>query len=182
MESPKAGYEYLLAYKITVPIYDLTVEFCEKWISKFSRTTDQMVQAARSGSMNVAEGSREKSLKSYIKLAGVARASLDELTKDYEAFIRQNHLQFYSREKVGREIRELGEIWDILDKNQTLPQLPQFPKLPSDREQAVNLMFTLCKQGNYMIDKLIKSLENKFIKEGGFSENLLKNRLKNRKS
>src|SRR3989338_3930135 len=59
----KAGYEYLLVYKITVPIEDYTDEFCKRWIDKFSRTHDQMVQAARSGSRNIVEGNQQEGLK-----------------------------------------------------------------------------------------------------------------------
>lgn len=58
----KAGYEYLLAYKITVFLYDYTVGFCNRWINKYSRTHDQMVQAARSGTQNIAEGYKQESL------------------------------------------------------------------------------------------------------------------------
>lgn len=86
--SNKAGYEYLLAYKITVLLYDYTVEFCNRWVNKYSRTLDQMVQAARSGTQNIAEGYKQESLKGYIKLSGVARGSLEELLKDYQAFAR----------------------------------------------------------------------------------------------
>jgi hypothetical protein len=75
MESKKAGYEYLLAYKIAVPVYDYTVVFCNRWIPKNSRTYDQMVQAARSGTMNIAEGYEQESLKGYTKFPGV-RGSL----------------------------------------------------------------------------------------------------------
>ena len=74
-----AGYEYLLAYKLTVPIYDLTVEFVKKYISYKSRTTDQMEQAARSGMQNIPEGFKQQSLAGYIKLSGVSRGSLEEL-------------------------------------------------------------------------------------------------------
>ena len=102
---PKASYEYLLAYKITVPIYDYTVTFVDRWIIKKSRTHDQMVQAARSGTMNVAEGSKEQGLKGYIKLVGVARASLEELLKDYLAYARQNKITVWSKEKA---IGEMG--------------------------------------------------------------------------
>lgn len=89
----KAGYEYLLAYKITVPIYDLTVEFCSRYIDKYSRTHDQMVQAARSGMQNIAEGYKQQGMKGYIKLAGVTRGSLEELLKDYLAYARQHGLE-----------------------------------------------------------------------------------------
>jgi four helix bundle suffix protein len=180
MEKIYAGYEHLIAYKITVPIYDLTVEFCSLYIDKFSRTKDQMTQAARSGMQCLPEGYRQESLKSYIKLTGVTLGSEEELMKDYAAFIRQNQLQFYPLDKVKREIRELGEIWEILHKYKTLPNSPNFPKLPNDKEKAANLMYTLCKQASYLTDKLLLSLEHKFISEGGFLENLLKKRLQNR--
>ncbi|KKP57709.1 MAG: hypothetical protein UR51_C0012G0006 [Candidatus Moranbacteria bacterium GW2011_GWF1_34_10] len=52
----RPGYEYLTAYQLGKVIQDLTVEFCNRFIDKKSRTHDQMVQAARSNSQNIAEG------------------------------------------------------------------------------------------------------------------------------
>ncbi|MBI2404684.1 four helix bundle protein [Candidatus Gottesmanbacteria bacterium] len=172
----KAGYEYLIAYKITVPIYDYTVEFCRRWIDYKSRTRDQMEQAARSGSVNVAEGSKEKSLAAYIKLVGVAAGSQEELLKDYQAYARQHKLAIWPKEKA-REIREVRVIWEIVRKNPYLPDSPDFPDLPKDPEIAVNLMLTLVNQANYLLQKLAASLETKHEREGGYSENLLKKRL-----
>ena len=173
----KAGYEYLLAYKLTVPIYDYTFEFVKRWINFKSRTQDQMEQAARSGLANIVEGNKQKSLAGYIKLVGVARGSLEELLKDYLAFARQNKLGVWPKERCEREIREIGIIWEMLRKTPTLPASPNFPNLPDNPETAVNLMLTLINQANYLLDKLIISLEAKHEKEGGFSENLLKRRL-----
>ncbi|MEK7504188.1 MAG: four helix bundle protein [Patescibacteria group bacterium] len=102
----KAGYEYLLAYKITVPIYDYTVEFCKRYVSPFSRTTDQMVQAARSGMTNIPEGYSQQSLANYIKLSGVNKASLEELLKDYHSYARQNGIEIWEKDRVEREVRE----------------------------------------------------------------------------
>jgi hypothetical protein len=81
----KAGYEYLLAYKISVATYDYTVAFCKKYRNLLSstRTFDQMVQAARSGNTNIPEGNQQASLEGYVKLTGVSAASLEELLKDY---------------------------------------------------------------------------------------------------
>lgn len=177
----KAGYEYLLAYKLTVVIYDLTVEFVKYFIDYKSRTKDQMEQAARSGMQNIPEGYKQQSLASYIKLAGVSRGSLEELLNDYLAFARQKKLEIWDKERAKREIRELGEIWVIINKSPTLPHTPNFPSLPTDPTKAVNLLITLIKQANYLIDKLIESLKEKHTKEGGFSENLLKRRLEYRK-
>ena len=178
----RAGYEYLLAYKITVPIYDYTVEFVSKYVDKFSRTCDQMVQAARSGMQNISEGHKQEGLKGYIKLSGVARGSLEELLKDYVAYARQNKIQIWEREKNKREIREIGAIWEIIRKNPTLPDSPNFPDLPTSPDLAVNLLITLIHQANYLIDKLIISLKEKHMKEGGLTEELYKKRIEYRKT
>lgn len=181
MEKTKAGYEYLLAYKITVPIYDYTVTFCKRWINPYSRTKDQMEQAARSGMQNILEGNKQESLKGYIKLSGVSRGSLEELLKDYLAYARQNQIPIYPKEKAIREIREIGEIWKIIKKTPTLPDSPNFPDLPDSSEQTVNLMITLVNQANYFIDKLIVSLKEKHMKEGGLTEELYRKRVEHRR-
>lgn len=192
MGSPKkkAGYEYLLAYKITVPIYDLTMEFVKRCQSPHHpnfpnlsshRTFDQMVQAARSGMQNIPEGYKQQSLVGYIKLSGVSRGSLEELLNDYLSYARQNRLEIWEGEKAKREIREIGEIWEIIKNNPYLPSQPYFPSLPLDLTHAVNLLITLITQANYLIDKLIESLKDKHTKEGGFNENLLKKRLEYRR-
>jgi len=175
----KAGYEYLLAYKITVPIYDYTVEFCKRWVSLYSRTTDQMTQAARSGMTNIPEGYSQQSLATYIKLTGVNKGSLEELLKDYLSYARQHGIDIWDKDRVVREVRELGEVWEII-KKPTLPDSPNFPKLPDNPTQAVNLMITLVNQATYLQRKLIKSLEEKHAREGGYSEKLLKKRLEYR--
>ena len=170
----KAGYEYLLAYKVTIPIYDYTVEFCNRWINYKSRTRDQMEQAARSGSVNIAEGYTQKSLATYIKLTGVAAGSQEELLKDYLSFARQHRLPIWEKERVVREVREVGEVWDVLKRTPTLPDSPNFPALPTNQTHATNLLITLTNQASYLIKKLLASLEEKHAHEGGFSENLLK--------
>lgn len=181
-----AGYEYLLAYKITVPIYDYTVVFCKRCQSpnypdfpnlSSTRTYDQMVQAARSGTQNIAEGNQQASLEGYIKLTGVNRGSLEELLKDFLAFARQNKVEVWEKEEVVRRVRELGEVWEILKKTPTLPDSPNFPDLPNDLTQAVNLMITLINQAIYLQKRLQQSLEKKFVEKGGFRENLFKKRL-----
>jgi four helix bundle suffix protein len=175
----RAGYEYLLAYKLTVPIYDYTVKFCKKYRTLLSsqRTFDQMVQAARSGNANIAEGNQQSSLEGYIKLLGVNSASLEELLKDYLSFARQNKIEIWGKEKSIREIREIGEVWEIIRKTPTLPDSPNFPNLPSDLTKVVNFLITLINQAIYLQKKLKLSLEEKFIKEGGFRENLFKRRM-----
>ena len=85
------GYRKLKSFQMAQLVYDVTVRFCDRYIDKFSRTKDQMVQAARSGVQNIAEGSQASatSKKTELKLTQVARASLEELKLDYEDFLRQ---------------------------------------------------------------------------------------------
>lgn len=182
MGEKRAGYEYLLAYKLTVPIYDYTVVFCDRWISKRSRTHDQMIQSARSGMQNVAEGYAQESLSGYIYLAGISNGSIEELMKDYISYARQHKIGLWPKERALRELGELRELWGILRKTPTLPDSPEFPKLPEDPERAVNLMVTLTHQASYLLAKLIESLKKKHEKEGGFHENLLRKRLEYRKN
>ena len=98
-DSPHGGYRSLKSYQTTEIIYDATVVFCNRFIHKRSRTHDQMVQAARSGKQNIAEGSMASgtSKKSELKLIGVARASLEELLVDYHDFLRQQGLTLWEK-------------------------------------------------------------------------------------
>jgi four helix bundle protein len=88
------GYRKLKSFRLAQLVYDVTVRFCERYVDRRSRTRDQMVQAARSGVQNIAEGSQASgtSKKTELKLTNVARASLEELRLDYEDFLRQRGL------------------------------------------------------------------------------------------
>src|SRR6185437_10235572 len=94
------GYRKLKSFQVAQLVYDVTVRFCDRYIEKRSRTHDQMVQAARSGVQNIAEGSQAAgtSKKTELKLTNVARASLEELRLDYEDFLRQRGLPLWSRQ------------------------------------------------------------------------------------
>jgi len=177
MSETYPGYKYLKTYKLSAVVYDLTVVFCNRWIDRFSRTRDQMVQAARSGKQNIVEGSKGKSLKTYIKLCSVARASLEELLEDYHDFARQHRLEIWK----SREGRVEQGIRDV-QVDATSPALPAIPALPEDKEVAVNFMVNLINQTNYLLDRQIKSLEKKFVEEGGFTENLFRKRMEYRRN
>jgi len=181
----KAGYEYLLAYKVTVPIYDYVVKFSQRCKSpdhadfpdlSSPRSHDQIVQAARSSMSNIVEGSKHQSLKGYIYLSGIARGSLDELLKDLHAYARQNHMLIWPRERCMKEIGKIGEIWEIIRRTPVLPDHPNFPDLPDDPEIALNLLITLVHQAGYLLDKLISSLKEKHKHEGGLTEKLYQER------
>jgi restriction system protein len=94
------GYRELKSYQNAEIVYDATVAFCNRFIDRRSRTHDQMVQAARSGKQNIAEGSMASgtSRKTELKLVGVARASLEELLLDFEDFLRQRGLPLWAKD------------------------------------------------------------------------------------
>lgn len=99
------GYRRLKSFQVAQLVYDVTVRFCDRFIEKRSRTHDQMVQAARSGVQNIAEGSQASgtSKKMELKLTNVARASLEELRLDYEDFLRQRGLPVWDRNDPRRQ-------------------------------------------------------------------------------
>lgn len=99
------GYRKLKSFQIAQLVYDVTVRFCDRYVDKRSRTQDQMVQAARSGVQNIAEGSQASgtSKKTELKLTNVARASLEELRLDYEDFLRQRRLGVWPRDDPRRK-------------------------------------------------------------------------------
>lgn len=98
------GYRRLKSFQVSQLVFDLTVRFCERDVDRRSRTHDQMVQAARSGVQNIAEGSQASatSKKTELKLTSVARASLEELRLDYEDFLRQRGLSQWPRSDPRR--------------------------------------------------------------------------------
>ncbi|MBI2103803.1 four helix bundle protein [Candidatus Woesebacteria bacterium] len=176
-KNSRPGYEYLVVYMLGRVIYDLTVEFCRKFLKnpkdpKFPnyRQIEQMEQAARSNPQNIAEGSTQPSLKGYIKLAGIAYGSNEELTKDYQDFLRQRNLPIWDKNhsKV-RAFREFRVRW--VDKNSL-----NTPKLPDSPIEAANLLLTLCNLEGYLLKRHVKSLEEKHTKEGGLTEKLYRKR------
>ena len=114
------GYRKLLSFQVAQLCYDVTVRFCDRYISIKSRTHDQMVQAARSGVQNIAEGSKASgtSKKFELKLTNVARASLEELRLDYEDYLRHRSLPLWSAEDprrkalVARRCKTVEEVAD----------------------------------------------------------------------
>lgn len=170
------GYKYLSSYILATVICDLTVTFCQRYIDPKSRTTDQMIQAARSGKQNIAEGYSVQSLESYIKLLGVAEGSMRELAIDYEDYLRQHKLSTWSKDNPRiRIFRNFRAVWKT-------PNSPNTPNLPNSPEEAANMLLTFCQMDTFLMSRQLAALKEKFIKEGGFRENLFKKRLEYRRS
>ncbi|MEX2007442.1 MAG: four helix bundle suffix domain-containing protein [Candidatus Levyibacteriota bacterium] len=170
------GYRNLVSYQTATIIYDLTVTFVNHYIERSSRTRDQMVQAARSGRQNIAEGSQASgtSAKTEIKLVGVARASLEELLVDYEDFLRQHILTLWEKNSSkAQEIRALS-----YKSNRSYSTYKSYLGQP---EAAANCLICLIHQANFLLDKQLMALEEKFLNEGGYTENLFKRRMARRR-
>lgn len=164
----KPGYEYLITYQNSIQIYDLTYQFCEKFLPgrENLRTREQMVQAARSSKQCIPEGYLQRSLKGYIKLLGVTRGSFEELLKDYEDFARTHGVEVLPKWDKGANRDKWGKYL-----------LPANPLAPFDPFIPINHLVNLIRRTNYLLDRQIKSLEEKFVREGGYTEKLFRKRL-----
>jgi four helix bundle suffix protein len=175
---PHGGYRELKSFQMAEIVYDATVAFCDRFIERRSRTHDQMVQAARSGRQNIAEGSMASgtSKKTELKLVGVARASLEELLLDLEDFLRQRGLPLWDKDHPSaREVRAIGR-----QKNRSyLTYRPYFQS--EDPAIAANVLICVVHQTNYLLDQQLRALERRFLEEGGFSERLYRMRRERRR-
>lgn len=133
-----------------------------------------MIQADRSGKQNIVEGSLEKSLKSNIYLTGIARASYGELLEDYSDFLRLKGLKPWSKD--DQRVLEIRKTRISEETN-----LTNWTNWTNGPESFANLMITLLSRENYLLDQMLRSLEQKFVQDGGYTENLFKKRMEYRK-
>ncbi|MFZ5876332.1 MAG: four helix bundle suffix domain-containing protein [Nitrospirota bacterium] len=174
---PHGGYRNLKSYQNAEIIHDATVVFCNRFVDRRSRTHDQMVQAARSGKQNIAEGSMASgtSRKTELKLVGVARASLEELLLDYQDFLRQSGLPIWGKDHPkAMEVRKL-----VYKTNRSYTTYKTY--LESTAEAAANTVICLIHQANYLLDQPLRQLDRQFREEGGFTEKLHRARTQARK-
>jgi four helix bundle suffix protein len=192
------GYRKLKSFQVAELVYDVTVRFCDRYIDRRSRTHDQMVQAARSGVQNIAEGSQASgtSKKTELKLTNVARASLEELRLDYQDFLRQRGLSLWAREDARR-----AEL--IAQRPATADDVAAWARNVHERdgqngrrgrsgrwqswqesiqstvstksiysEISANGVLALITVACSLLNRQIASLERAFVEEGGFTERL----------
>lgn len=202
---PHGGYRQLKSFQLAQLVYDLTIRFCDRYIEERSRTHDQMVQAARSGVQNIAEGSEVSatSKKMEMKLTQVARASLEELRLDYEDFLRHRGLALWDwrdRRRQGLVDRRCATAEEVAcwvaeihksgagglgehsgqgghDKPGNRRSAPTGSTYP---EIAANAALILINVAAALLDRQIASQAAVFEREGGFTERLYRVRSKNR--
>ena len=197
------GYRKLKSFQVAQLAYDVTVRFCDRYIEKRSRTHDQMVQAARSGVQNIAEGSQASgtSKKMELKLTSVARASLEELRLDYEDFLRQRGLQLWpendlrrkalvarrctTAESVAEWVKEVhgpdGQNGPNGQQKRSTGSIQSIPSIQSTyQEIAANAALVLIGVACALLDRQIATQEKAFMEDGGFTERLYRVRSQNR--
>lgn len=167
---PKYGhYRHLRVYKIAEELYDLTYIFCQRFLPHYGdRTVDQMVQAARSGKQNIAEGNQAASTSSEteIKLTNVAKASIEELLADYEDYLRTRNLSQWDNHHPRLEpLRQ----WTCSEAFHN--QYKVHAERMNDEEMA-NLCITLCHQVIHMLHRLIDTMQDRFVTQGGIKERM----------
>lgn len=135
-----------------------------------------MIQAARSGKQNIAEGAAASatSAKTEIKLMNVAKASLQELLEDYEDFLKtRGHRQWKKGSAEFEKMRELGRTHNDADFFMSIAET-------RPAETIANMAIILIHQADYLLFKQIDKLSEIFINEGGFSEKMMSSRKKHR--
>lgn len=174
------GYRKLKSFQIAQLVFDVTRRFCDRFIGQKSRTHDQMVQAARSGVQNIAEGSQASasSKKTELTLTNVARSSLEELKLDYQDFLRQGGFKIWENDP---------RAWELIGlRLETANEYARWSKFVSDRdgipleEVAANGVLVLLSVACKLLNKQLAVQAESFQKDGGFSERLYRMRSKTR--
>ena len=159
----------LYFYRKSDAIYQLTVEFCKRYLPAYGdRTVDQMVQAARSGKQNIVEGSEDGQTSSEmeIKLLNVARGSLQELRSDYQDYLNTHHLTMWPADSERQQ-----RLRDFCHSHNDYSDYEPLLAKMNDEEMA-NLALTLCHQTDKMMCAYIEKLEYRFVTEGGIKERM----------
>jgi len=198
------GYRKLKSFQVAQLAYDVTMRFCDRYIDRRSRTHDQMVQAARSGVQNIAEGSQASgtSKKMELKLTNVARASLEELRLDYEDFLRQRDMSLWSRQdprrasliarrsatadavaEWAREVHESSRPGrggqngkSTSSTTSTMSTRPTYPEI------VANGALALIAVASALLDRQVAAQAHAFEQEGGFTERLHRVRTETRRA
>lgn len=178
MLRPSGGYRSLRSFQMAEIVFDGTVSFCNRHRDELSaRYRDQMVQAARSGRQNIAEGScaSATSAKSEMLLTNVARGSLEELLLDYEDYLRHHGLRQW--EKDSAEARAVRDV--CTTRGATIAHYTEWFQ-HTNAEVGVNALICVCNQAIYLLKRQVRTLEARHLETGGYSEQLYAARIARR--
>lgn len=172
------GYRSLKAFQITEAVYDIAYHFSHKYLRGGDRTVDQIIQAARSGKQNIAEGSAASttSKETEIKLTNVALSSLQELLLDFEDYLRVRKL-----EKWGPSYPRYEPLRNYVKTADFMKEYPSLIEKLNDEELA-NMSITLIHQADYLLRRLLVAQQEQFLAEGGIREQMTRARINRRNS
>lgn len=202
------GYRKLKSFQVAQLAYDVTIRFCDRYVDRYSRTKDQMVQAARSGVQNIAEGSQASatSKKTELKSTQVARASLEELKLDYEDFLRQRELAQWERDDPLRQelidrrcttadevavwIMEVAKRGTSCEQHEPSSLGQELSTLSTGStvstkiypELTANSVLVLLTVACSLLNRQVARFAADFENEGGFTERLYRTRTENKRS
>ena len=193
MQIHRIGYYWLDTWIFASIIQLATQDFCARYLNRTNdpcgRQYDQMTQAARSVSANIAEGSSRHSTskETEMKLTDVARASLSELANDYLNWMMKHECLPWSvkseeHQKVTAIQLDKPTYKDDvqhLSSSHILQQKHKFDEwlLSNDSMTEANCILILCNRLTMMISKQITNQLSNFREEGGFTEGLTAERL-----
>ena len=175
----KGNYRSLIAFQKTECIYDITYYFAHHYLVEGKdRTVDQMVQAARSGKQNIAEGcsAGTTSRETELKLVNVARASLQELLLDYEDWLRVRDMAPWALDdpRCEQTRRAVAQHNDSAYYREAIKD--------RSSETIANIAITLIHQADVMLRRLLEHLQREFLVQGGIKEEMTRARIEYRKS
>lgn len=172
----RGSYENLAVYKLATCIYAVTYYFANTYFTKGDRTIDQMVQAARSGKQNIAEGSIDGSTSTEmeIKLMNVARGSMHELKADYEDYLLHHGLQQWPLDDPRTQATR-NFCRGNSDPNAFVEKMKE-----RSPETIANIALTMIHQFDYLMVRLIESIKRRFLEQGGIKEQMFNARKKYR--
>ena len=167
--TPKGDYKNLIAFQKSECIYDITLYFVAHYLPKIGdRTVDQMVQAARSGKQNIAEGNETgtTSMEACIKLVNVAKASLKELQEDYEDYLRNHGNQFWD---VNSQQCRNARAW--CKEHSSPADYMRVCEMRDDITLA-NIALVLIHQTDFLLRRLLEKHKQDFLENGGIKEQM----------
>ena len=172
-----SNYRTLWAFQKAECIYDVTYYFAHQFLRYNDRTIDQMIQAARSGKQNLAEGNIDgiTSREMELRLTNVNRASLHELLLDYEDYLRVRGLEQWEYNDP-RCLQTRAFCRTHLDSAVYREKV----KERSD-ETIANIAITLIHQCDALIRGLIEWIKRDFMEKGGRKEEMYRARKSSRK-
>jgi four helix bundle suffix protein len=176
------GWPNLKSFALAQLCYDVTVRFCDRYVDRRSRTYDQMIQAARSGKQNIAEGSDASgtSRKTELKLTNVAWASLGELALDYGDFLRGNGFKEWDEKDSRRYELVERRCQDAECVAKWVKEMHARSRANGRREKyaeiAANAALVLIGVARTLLNRQKEAQARAFLTEGGFTERLYRMR------